>query len=84
VRTQPWKIPTTNPLNHLQRKSSTVFRARCKQQVYALFHGQRPSPTAIKALLLPVIERSQSDVSPNLQGFGDFVKRSMLGLGIGV
>lgn len=47
------------------------------QQVYALSHGRQPSPTAIKALLLPVIEKDQSYTSPDLSGFTAFMKRTM-------
>ncbi|MFI9504024.1 hypothetical protein [Nocardia sp. NPDC052566] len=48
------------------------------QQTYALSHGQQPSPTSVKALLLPVIEGAQSFTGANLDGFGAFVNRVTL------
>jgi hypothetical protein len=48
------------------------------QTVYALSHGQQPSPNEIKGLLLPVIEGDQSFNSPNLSGFSAYMKRVML------
>jgi hypothetical protein len=48
------------------------------QQTYALSHGQQPSPTSVKAVLLPVIEGSQSFTSANVDGFAAFVNRVTL------
>lgn len=48
------------------------------QQTYALSHGQQPSPTSVKALLIPVIEGAQSFTGANLDGFGAFVNRVTL------
>lgn len=48
------------------------------QKTYALSHGQQPSPKEIKAILLPVIEGNQKYTSANLNGFGAYMKRTML------
>jgi hypothetical protein len=48
------------------------------QQTYALSHGQQPSPTSVQAVLLPVIEGSQSFTGANVDGFGAFVNRVTL------
>ena len=47
------------------------------QKTYALSYGQRPAPSKLGVLVLPVIEGSQTFSSPNLDGFGAFVRRRM-------
>ncbi len=40
-------------------------------------HGQSGAPTSISAVLLPVIETGQVFSTPNLSGFGAFIRRTM-------
>ena len=48
------------------------------QQTYPMSLGLGKTITHIKALLLPVIEATQWFSSPNLSGFGAYIKRTML------
>lgn len=51
-----------------------VFYGRA---THVMSYGQPTTPTKVKALLLPVIEGNQTFSSPNLNGFGAFIGRTV-------